>query len=144
VTEMVERICCAPVRREVYLRYRGVMFAGIGAYAALLIGGAAAISQLDLPQWADVALGLSPILPMFPMLGMHLRFLRQLDDLQLRLHLKSLAIGTAVVALACFAYGLLEGVVTVPRVSLTLVLPGIWLCAAIARSFSRRLAMGLV
>jgi hypothetical protein len=117
------------VSRVARRRYvRDVAISG-AIYMVLVFGAALAIRQLDLPQWAVIALSLAPVVPALMMLRAYIVFTRAMDEFQRRLQSEALIVASAVVVFSSFAYGFLEEWAEFPHISLLYVFPafcGAW------------------
>jgi hypothetical protein len=76
------------------------------AYGLLLPLAAWALHNVDL-LWARATLALLPVVAMAAAARAILRFVRDSDELQRRIHLESLALAALVLCVGCFALGML-------------------------------------
>ncbi len=109
--------------KEAARRYRrGIGGAGL-LYVICVFGGALAIRNLDLPQWAVVVLSLIPVAPALLMLRAYIEFTRAMDEFQRRIQSEALIVSIAIILFSSFAYGFLEEWADFPHVPLIWVFP---------------------
>lgn len=109
--------------KEAARRYRrDIGVAGL-LYVACVFGGALAIRNLDLPQWAVIVLSLIPVAPALLMLRAYIEFTRAMDEFQRRMQSEALIVATAIILFSSFAYGFLEEWADFPHVPLIWVFP---------------------
>ncbi len=92
-------------------------------YAGLLVLSRRLLADSSLAPAATVAIALLPILPVLGMIGALLVLLRALDELQRQVALEALATAALLVGAGSFAWGLVEGVAGLPRLSGVWILP---------------------
>ncbi|TMD57061.1 MAG: hypothetical protein E6I87_14950 [Chloroflexi bacterium] len=91
---------------RVYVREFGLAMA---LYVVVLLGSVRALQSLE-PGPLRIAVTLLPMLPVALALMAYLRFLRRMDELQLRIQLEGIGFAAGAVGLLTFAYGFLENV----------------------------------
>ncbi len=114
-------------------RYMGNMAVAGVLYSAAVFGGAFAIRNEALPQWAAILAALAPLLPALLMLRAYAIFLNGIDEFQRRIQTDAMLIAAGVVGFGSFAYGFLEEWAGFPHLPLIWVFPaliGIWGLAA--------------
>jgi len=99
-----------------------VRFPAAMAVYAMLIVLVIPIVKGDGPMWSKVLLVLVPLIPVLYALSECLRFIRSLDEFQIRLQFEAVGISAAVTAVFCFAWGLLE-IAGAPKLPVVMVLP---------------------
>ncbi len=104
-------------------------------YAGLLVLSRNLLAEGDLEPAPAVAIALVPILPVLGMIGALLALLRALDELQRQIALEALAVAALLVGAGSFAWGLVEGVAGLPRLSGVWVLPATFALFAIVQSW---------
>ncbi len=119
-------------------RYRRASGLATLLYVGTVIGAATAIRNLDLPQWAIIALSLAPLAPALMALRAYLVFYRSMDEFQRRVQSEALIIATAFILLASFSYGFLEAWAGFPHLPLFWVVPAFCVAWGVATSFVRR------
>ena len=114
-------------------RYMGNMAVAAALYTAAVFGGAFAIRNESLPQWAAILAALAPLVPALLMLRAYVIFLNGLDEFQRRIQTDAMLVSAAIVGFGSFAYGFLEEWAGFPHLPLIWVFPaliGIWGAAA--------------
>ena len=106
-------------------RYTVRMLAAFGFYTVAVVGLNLLDDNLDLAQWLRISLSLVPVLPAIAMVFIALTFIRTLDEVQQRVITESMLVSAIVVGLASFTWGFLEGVMSLPEISLIWVLPAL-------------------
>lgn len=106
-------------------RYTRSMIGAALAYAAVLIAAALAIRNLELPQWAVIALALAPVAPALLMLRAYLRFVNEIDEFHRRIQSEAVMIAAGIVGFGSLAYGFLEEWAGFPHLPLIWVLPAL-------------------
>ena len=91
-----------PVNR----RYLREFLPAMAAYVAVLFLSVQALKSVDAP-WLRVLLVLLPMLPIGFAARALLRYMRDCDELQRRIHLEAFALASLVLTLGSFALGLL-------------------------------------
>jgi hypothetical protein len=124
--------------KEAAKRYRRDLGAAGLVYVGLVFGGAFAIRNFDLPQWAVIVLSLLPTAPALMMLRAYLTFLRAMDEFQRRLQGEALAVAAGVTMFGSFAYGFLEEWADFPHLPLIWVFPVFAFVFGIAHLVIRR------
>lgn len=119
-------------------RYRRAVGVAGALYLVCIFGGALAIRNAELPQWAVIVLSLLPVAPALMMLRAYIDFTRAMDEFQQRIQSEALLIASGVVVFGSFAYGFLEEWAGFPHLPLIWVFPafcGVW---GLATVFVRR------
>jgi hypothetical protein len=119
--------------KRVGRRYTRDMLLSSVLYSGVVVGGALAIDQNELPRWAVILIALAPLLPALLMLRAYVVFLNGIDEFQRRIQTDAILISAAVVGFGSFAYGFLEEWAGLPHLPLIWVFPaliGIWGLAA--------------
>lgn len=122
----------SPRRAAVRVAVAGGLYA-IAIVAINLVDGAVA-----LPPQARIVLSLLPILPTLFLLAALVDRVRMLDEVQQRIVTESALLAAGTVGLVSFAWGLLEGAVSLPDVSFVWVLPALIATYGLATLFIRR------
>ncbi len=102
-------------------RYAIRFTAAMGVYGALILA-VMPIVKRDGPMWAKVLLVMLPLLAVLYALSECLRFMRSLDEFQIRLQFEAVGIAAAFTCIFCFAWGLLE-IAGAPKIPVVLVMP---------------------
>jgi len=114
---------CEFSNTEAARRYRrDIAISGV-IYVGLVLGGALAIRDLDLPRWSVIVLSLLPVAPALLMLRAYIVFTRSMDEFQRRLQTEALIVAAAFVVFGSFAYGFLEEWADFPHLPLIWVFP---------------------
>jgi hypothetical protein len=120
---------CELSSKESARRYRRDVAISGAIYIVLVLGGAFAIANLDLPRWLVIVLSLLPVAPALMMLRGYIAFTRSMDEFQRRLQSEALLIASAVIVFGTFAYGFLEEWADFPHLPMIWVFPafcGVW------------------
>lgn len=103
-------------------RYTIELTLSLAAYVALLILSNQFLSYPALPNWAEIAVVLLPMVAALLIIWTILRRLQQIDELQRRIQFEALAIAFCGTALVTFSYGFLEAL-NYPKLSMFFVWP---------------------
>jgi len=129
---------CEFSNKDAAKRYRRDVAITGAIYVALVFGAALAIRQVELPQWAVIALSLAPVAPALLMLRAYIVFTRSMDEFQRRVQTEALIIASAFIVFGTFAYGFLEEWADFPHVPLIWVFPAYCAVWGLATLFVRR------
>jgi hypothetical protein len=121
---------------EVHRRYAIEFSAAMICYAILLVGSIKLLGSYGGTAWR-YPLALSPVFPAVAVLVAFLRFFRDVDEMEQRIHLEALAFAFGASALATFAYGFLEGV-GFPHLNWTFVWPVMGMFWGVGSFLARR------
>ncbi|MGH9615225.1 MAG: hypothetical protein ACRD28_00690 [Acidobacteriaceae bacterium] len=89
--------------------YRKQCLLALGLYAIVLLLSIDAISKFHLGWWR-IPVALVPVLPCLLVVRSMLAFFSRCDELQIRIHLQSLAFAFACTAILTLTYGFLQNV----------------------------------
>ena len=87
-------------------RYRREFLRAMAAYAVVLFAAAYALKSVEAP-WLRIVLSLVPMVPIAFAAKALLRYMRDCDELQRRIHLDALALASLVLTFGSFSMGLL-------------------------------------
>ena len=90
-------------------RYRKQSLLALGIYAVVLVASIEAISKFNLGWWR-IPIAITPVLPCLLVVRAMLGFFSRCDELQIRIHLQSLAFAFACTAILTLTYGFLQNV----------------------------------
>ena len=89
--------------------YRKDFLIALGLYALVLVLSISAISRFHLGWWR-IPVAIVPVLPCLLVMRAMLAFFSRCDELQIRIHLQSLAFAFAGTAVLTLTYGFLQNV----------------------------------
>jgi hypothetical protein len=112
-----------PATSSTWVLYRTPLEFGLGilAYLMVLVGSVTVVQANPTADWRYYV----AVLPVFPaalVIGMFVRALARLDEMQKRIHLQAFGFSLGATGLVTFGYGFLEGA-GMPHLSWTYVLP---------------------
>jgi|GraSoiStandDraft_4_1057263.scaffolds.fasta_scaffold759778_2 hypothetical protein len=107
------------------------------ATAAVMIGSALLLKVVT-PQWARVAVALSPVGPYALMFYSFARVARRLDEMWVRIQFEALALAFMTFAVLTIAWGQLQRVGVLPDLNLGFLWPVMGLMYALCLSVARR------
>lgn len=88
-------------------RYAREFGAAMLAYVVFLLVAAWALGRVE-PVWARTALAMLPVAAVVLAARAVLRFVRDSDELQRRIHLEAFSLGALVLCVGCFGLGMLS------------------------------------
>jgi hypothetical protein len=127
---------CDTAPPEIRRRYLKGFLLNAAAYAVLLIVSLSVLRVLPHGPWR-FAVALAPMIPMFFLLRVYVRYLRQIDELQRQILLEGLGFAFAGTALITLGYGSLQAV-GFPELSWFLVWPIMSVLWGIGHSIAAR------
>jgi len=120
---------------KTYLRRMLVIFT---LYTVLLFGAVWTDDRFVLDQPVRIVLSLLPVLPVLACIVTIIAFVRSMDEVQSRIVLESALIGSILVAVASFTYGMLRGVTDWPGIEEVWYLPAFIGVSGFAQVFVKR------
>lgn len=127
---------CDTAPPEVRRRYLKGFLLSAAAYAVVLIVSVSVLRVMPQGPWR-FAVALAPMIPMFFLLRVYVRYLRQIDELQRQILLEGLGFAFAGTALTTLGYGSLQAV-GFPELSWFLVWPIMSVLWGIGHSIAAR------
>lgn len=126
--------------KEAGRRYIRDMAIAAAVYVGVVFGAATLIrhSGLPLPQWAVIAIALTPVIPALMMMRTYLTFVRQMDEFNRRIQSEAWLISAGVVGFGTFTYSFLEEWAHLPRLEIVWVFPALIFAWGLATYFVRR------
>lgn len=125
-------------------RYLREFSLSMALYVIVMVWSASLLNRMGDSLWRvpnaywRVPITLSPVIPIILMLGVFLRYLNRIDELQQHIQLMAIAFVAGVVGLLTFSYGFLENV-GFPHLPLVWIFPATIILWALGTAyFSRR------
>ncbi len=114
--------------RAVHRRYLRAFFPAMAAYVVVLPLSILLLQKVSMPMPLRALVVLLPVLPVALVVRAMAHYMAGLDELQRRIQLQAVTITCAIVAMATFALGFLQGADVVPTVAgeMTWVLPAMF------------------
>lgn len=125
----------APAR--VHRRYLRKFLPAMAAYVVMVVVSIMALKELAEPLWLRGMIAVLPVLPLAVAIHAFIVFLREVDEMQQRIELESLAVATAAVSLITLTAGFLQsaGVIAIRgSVALLWVFPMLCMTYGIAKA----------
>lgn len=107
-------------------------------YGLAVVGATMGLRMFDPSGPVKVILAIIPVIPALLALREFVIFLREMDEVQARIHSESLLIAAGVVSFAAFTWGFLESWAGAPAISVINVLPAMALVWGVVLPFVSR------
>ena len=95
------------------------------AYVIVLFASVWILERHEIGQWPAIGLALTPLIPSLYALHAFITRVRSMDEYQRRVVGEAMMWSAGIVGFVTFAWGFIEGVADVPRVTMIWILPAI-------------------